>query len=285
MGNSFNTRKFLSRKYSGIYILTGSPNYNPDYTLVKNAIESTGITLTSTQNNAGNTLVNDLQSNGTWAKAKLLNGILGGTSGGHKWNWKNPVDTNAAYRLTFTTGFTHANTGFTPNGTSAYFNTFLAAGSVLTLNSTTIGYYSRTAAASNGSDLGVINGAAGGNPTTELQIRNTLGNTAAWVNKTNAGRLQVANSDGRGFFMATSNGTTTQTIYKNGVSQGSNNVTSAAVNTYGMVGCAENNTGTIGAYSNKECAFLFIGDGMNSTEAGNLYNSIQSYQTTLGRQV
>ena len=64
MGNSFNTRKFLSRKNLGIYI-TGL-QLNPDFIPVLNAIQSTGVTLTNTQIIAGNELVTDLQNYNIW---------------------------------------------------------------------------------------------------------------------------------------------------------------------------------------------------------------------------
>ena len=52
-----------------------------------------------------------------------------------------------------------------------------------------------------------------------------------------------------------------------------------------------NNTFSLGAnviaseYSSKECAFATIGDGLTDTEVANLYIAVQTYQTTLARQV
>lgn len=39
------------------------------------------------------------------------------------------------------------------------------------------------------------------------------------------------------------------------------------------------------SYSDSECAFATIGDGLTDTEAANLYTAVQAFQTTLGRQV
>jgi hypothetical protein len=41
----------------------------------------------------------------------------------------------------------------------------------------------------------------------------------------------------------------------------------------------------ISRYSNRQCAFVTIGTGLTDAEALNLYNTIQTFQTTLGRQV
>jgi hypothetical protein len=50
--------------------------------------------------------------------------IIGGTSTQHKYNAVNPLDTDAAHRLTFAGGWTHSETGITPNGTNGYANTY-----------------------------------------------------------------------------------------------------------------------------------------------------------------
>jgi hypothetical protein len=38
-------------------------------------------------------------------------------------------------------------------------------------------------------------------------------------------------------------------------------------------------------YTDRECAFASIGDGLTDTEAANFYTAVQAYQTTLSRQV
>jgi hypothetical protein len=48
---------------------------------------------------------------------------------------------------------------------------------------------------------------------------------------------------------------------------------------------ALNNNGSTVNFSGRECAFASIGDGLNDTEAANLYTAVQNYQITLNRQV
>jgi len=48
---------------------------------------------------------------------------------------------------------------------------------------------------------------------------------------------------------------------------------------------ASNGGGTAFQFSNKECAFASIGDGLTDTEASNFYTAVQAFQTTLSRQV
>jgi hypothetical protein len=44
-----------------------------------------------------------------------------------------------------------------------------------------------------------------------------------------------------------------------------------------------NNSGN--GFSNKECAFSSMGDGLTDDNADKLHNAVQAFQTTLSRQV
>jgi len=50
---------------------------------------------------AVNQLVIDMKGYGLWNKMKAVYPFVGGTAASHKWNLKNPLDTNAAFRLSF----------------------------------------------------------------------------------------------------------------------------------------------------------------------------------------
>ena len=70
------------------------------------------------------TLVKSMKADGTWAKMSAIYPMVGGTATTHKFNLKNPADTNAAFRLSFVGGWTHSANGALPNGTNAYADTF-----------------------------------------------------------------------------------------------------------------------------------------------------------------
>jgi hypothetical protein len=95
------------------------------------------------------TLVTTMKADGTWAKCNAIYPMVGGTATTHKFNLKNPVDTNAAFRLSFVGGWTHSANGALPNGTNAYANTFLTPSTTLTLLNTHLSFYSRTSAIGN----------------------------------------------------------------------------------------------------------------------------------------
>jgi hypothetical protein len=79
----------------------------------------------TTQRNAVNTLVKDLKRFGLWSKIKAFYPFVGGTADSHKWNLVDPRDTDSAYRLTFSGGWTHTSMGIKTNGSNTSANTFL----------------------------------------------------------------------------------------------------------------------------------------------------------------
>ena len=94
-------------------------------------------------------------------------------------------------------------------------------------------------------------------------------------------------ADGRGFWLGTRRADNDREAYRNGVTQATN--TSNDPNDYPIppiyIG-ARNLQGTgIDFPSSKECAFSSIGDGLSDTEAANFYTAVQTFNTTLARQI
>ena len=102
---------------------------------------------------------------------------------------------------------------------------------------------------------------------------------------TSANRILVSNLNTLGLHTLCSNGTNTQSAYKNGSLIGSNTSNGTQVNTYGFYLGALNDTGTGTLYSSRQISFAFFTKGLNATQNLNLYTAVQNYQTTLGRQV
>ncbi len=96
-----------------------------------------------TQQSAINQLVVDLKGYSIWTKFKAIYPIVGGSASSHKFNLKDPRDLDAAFRLTFSSGWTHSANGMLP--TNAFADTkFSMLNSGLSLNSAHLSYYSRT---------------------------------------------------------------------------------------------------------------------------------------------
>ena len=225
--------------------------------------------------NAVNKLVIDMKAAGVWSKMKAIYPMVGGTASTHKFNLKDPRDLDAAFRLQFFGGVTHSSNGVQGNGTNGYANTFFNPSINGLLNSSHLCFYSRTQS-TGAIDMGVWDGA-----------------NAHWLNfNLDSGKFNInahfnitisptANTLGMLIAQRTSNTSinrfhnlTKTTITSNSVSRPNINIALSA-----------RMDGSPTLYSSKQCAFSSIGDGLTDTEVTNLYNAIQTFQTTLNRQV
>jgi hypothetical protein len=227
------------------------------------------------------TLVTTMKADGTWAKCNAIYPMVGGTATTHKFNLKNPLDTNAAFRLTFTGGWTHSANGALPNGTNAYADTFLIPSTILNLNSVHISYYSRTIDSSLTYDIG-----AAVNPSAYLTLHARASNVYRVM--LNTGTVyDIANLNGTGLFIANRPSSTLINGFRNSTKTHAN----LARNSIAQPNISINVGGLnlipriASTYGSKQCAFATIGSGLTDGEALTLYNSIQAFQTTLSRQV
>jgi hypothetical protein len=225
------------------------------------------------------TLVTTMKADGTWAKMSAIYPMVGGTATTHKFNLKNPLDTNAAFRLSFTGGWTHSANGALPNGTNTFANTFFNPSLNGSQNSHHISYYSRT-----NSNLTEVE--SGGATTTQgsvLEIRTS--NITYFRINSGTTYITAADADSRAFYIANRTASNVINGWKNSTKIATGTTASSAlVNLNYYIG-ALNNNGATAFYSRKECAFATIGSGLTDGEAALLYTSIQAMQTTLARQV
>jgi hypothetical protein len=241
-------------------------------------ITATGIS--GTNANAINTLVIDLKAANIWTKMKALYPMVGGTATAHKFNLKNPLDTNAAFRLVFNGGGTHSSNGYQPNGTNGYASTFLAPAAFYSTNMH-LSYYSRTSAIGVVQEIGCSQISGATNYSTLATARNSI-----WGQTTNGLINYLAQANSLGFFLGQKLTNSSRKIFRNGIVNNLTVTTDAnpLPNTNAYIG-AINNNGTSAFYSSKQCAFSSIGDGLTDAEALSFYNAVQTFQTTLGRQV
>jgi len=89
---------------------------------------------------------------------------------------------------------------------------------------------------------------------------------------------------GRGFFVGSRTGANAITSNRNGSSllNGTASSTGLPTTLLTIGGVSE-----LGSwyYSDRECAFSSVGDGLTPTDIANYYTAVQSFQTTLSRQV
>jgi hypothetical protein len=262
--------------------------YNTSYQNETNTFLYASEITDNTQKNAINTLVSDLKTAGIWTKMRAVYPFVGGTASTHKWNLINPQDTDAAFRLTFTGGWTHSSTGALPNGTNAYANTFLSPSTSLTNNNTHMSYYSRTN--TQGANKGLIGASVGGSFIPLYTIYGRSGSNVFFMDSYNynTNRNQQAEPTGQSFLLSTRISNTSFKSFRNnslvatGVNANADNVTN--INFPISIG-GLNLGGSVSQFSDFQCAFSSIGDGLTDAEAGNLYTAVQAFNTALARNI
>lgn len=195
----------------------------------------------------------------------------------HKYNLINPADTNAAFRLAFSGGWTHSATGAKPNGINALADTFFIPNNNFSLNSAAIGTYLRTNSSS-GTDIGVVTSA--GAQRAELWSKYVDGNFYTSLNNGTYESVAVANS--AAFFVTSRTASNVLKSYRNTTIIKNVATVSTTMATRSIYLASIN--GAI-FYSDKEQAFTFFADGLSDTEESNLYNIVQAFQTSLSRNV
>jgi len=241
-----------------------------------------------TQQSAINQLVLDLKGYNVWTKMKAVYPFVGGTATTHKFNLKNPLDTDAAFRILWSGGVTHSSNGVQFGGVNGYGDTKLIPNTHLTLNNTHLSIYSRSNIQSDTVDIGTNDNATTFLPLFKIYPRDFSGKFAITQYSYEASQiLSINNTDSRGLFLGSRISSTSSKSYKNGSVQVSvtnaNNQTT--ISKWSVYLGASNNNGTNLEHSSRQLAFSSIGDGLTDTETANFYTAVQTFQTTLGRNV
>jgi hypothetical protein len=238
-------------------------------------VTTAGGSLSATEQTAVNTLVIDLKGYSIWTKMKAIYPMVGASAAACAQNLK-----SSSFTGTFTSGWTFASTGVTPNGTSAYFDSNLQVSTNLSETSTTISIYSRTNNTKTTHDIGSRN----------FGYTNPLGILANFNSTTyNAWADFLSSTTGvntAAYFIQTKNSTTAKLFRNTTNILTATRTLSALPTTNIIVGAAQDATpGTYNAFSDRQYAFASIGDGLTDTEASNFYTAVQTFNTTLSRQV
>jgi len=247
-------------------------------------VTAAGGSLTLSEKTATNQLVLDLKANSLWTPMKAIYPMVGSSAAACAQNLK-----SSSFTGTFSSGWTFASTGVTPNGTSAYMNTNINPS--LQTNFITNhhqSFYSRTQTPSgNGWNMGV-GFSTTGSPLFGLSVVRS-GNSAIY----DSGYYLVARStstqtDGRAFWLGHCNASNSRKFVKNGIVIATNTATDTipASNANISIGALmDTATSSPNFFMSQQCAFASIGDGLTDAQASNFYTNVQAFQTTLSRNV
>jgi hypothetical protein len=246
-------------------------SFDADAVAFFNRVTTAGGTLSTTEKQAVNQLVLDLKANSLWTPMKAIYPMVGASAAACAQNLK-----SSSFTGTFSSGWTFASTGVTPNGTSAFMNTTLQ---MQQLSNTTnhLSAYMRGTISNGKSILGVSDGSSYtilGSATLNMYYVSYNSSFATSVLILRTGALLGNYISGN------------EKVFRNGVVQVSNTISngSSASNRTYYLGCY-NNAGTATQFIDKEIALASIGDGLTDTQTSNFYTAVQAFQTTLSRQV
>jgi hypothetical protein len=259
----------------------GGPSNTPRTSAFLTATGITDATIISALNAMDNSLISaGLLPSGTGAgKIKALYPIVGGTAATHKFNFVNPLDTDSAFRLVFFGGWTHSANGALPNGTNGYADTFFVPTTNFnSLNDKCFGAYIGTNT-NNGLEMGSLNGSYIGD-----QLVTRISNICVSSNSNLNDALAITSTNSQGFWISTRSNSLSGNYYKNGTSIITLAASASQYNQSIFIG-ARRFLSSAEIFSDKRIQLAFMGDGLNGTEAVNFTNLVQTFQTTLSRNV
>jgi len=274
---------------SGI-IASSISGVDADWLAYYNRVIAAGGSLTTTEQSATLQLVLDLKANSLWTPMKAIYPMVGASAAACAQNLK-----SSSFTGTFSSGWTFASTGVTPNGTSAYMDTNCLSNNVFTQGNAGFAVYRRTINVQNGNSKVDFGAAAAGAALPIVYFKGRSGNgkfeSGMWSYNTAQGAFtSTSNSQTIGFYQVHRTSNTLATGYNGGTSW----ITSTNSNTAytpniprNMFLAAVNDANTGGAVDFNDCQYAFasIGDGLTDTQASNFYSAVQTFQTTLSRQV
>lgn len=238
--------------------------------------------LTGFEQDSSYYLISQLKTNNLWNKIQALYPFKGTTASQHKWNVKNLLDTNAAFRLTFFGSGSYSNLGFQPNGTNAYANTNFVPSANQNVNSnglTVVVGTNNNAQSGDTIEIGSFNSPS------QLSLlvfkgNNTTFNRATRLNGTAIS--QTGNNDARGILTGVRN-SSVQNLFRNDVKIATGSADGTLPTVPIFIGALNLNNSPYG-YSNQRIQIAIIHEGLTDAEVGILHQIIDISESIAGRK-
>lgn len=229
-----------------------------------------------------------------WTKLHAIYPMVGASGKSHKYNFKDPRNADDAYRLKFYNGTIstplsdsdaiHTANGIEFDGIGKFADTHYVPSTSASLNSAHISVYIRTNSAFAGDDISVndIDAGAGSRIVAKWDDGNSYNGLHGSIFNS------VSNVDSRGYYIANRSGATSFTLFRNNTSIITNSNASVALPTVAYsLGGRRTKSGTVAVnnFSNKNQAFVTIGESLTTEEQTALHDLVVAFQTALGRNV
>lgn len=231
-------------------------------------------------------IIFQLINNSLWNEIHALYLFKGSSSTQHKWNAKKPIDTNNAFRLTFSGTGSYSSLGFQLNGTNAYANTYfnpISLVSNINFGLTVVSGTSNVPTSNDAVEIGVSNNSIN---ITRLALRNsTL--SPAYTNISITGNT-CSNTflDAKGILTGSKTSTNKTAAFRNGNLIGTDVVANALNSFYNgniYIGCENYGNGPR-SYSNQRLQMAIIHNGLSDSQVTKLHEIINISESIAGRK-
>jgi hypothetical protein len=255
----------------GGFTASSGGGFDPDAQAFFDRVTTAGGTLSETEKTATNTLVVSMKADGVWSAMKAIYPMVGASAAACAQNLK-----SSSFTGTFSSGWTFASDGATPNGTSAFMDSGLNASTNLSVTSLSFGGYTSSAA---NRQADAYHGAF---PTNYLiQSFKSYGVTEFY---TTTGNSLLVSGGTVGMVQANQLVLSTK-IYTNSTIGASDIRTLPSLPNLNMYIGGANNNGTATFFDNHLISYYYYADGFTDTQASDHYTAVQAFQTTLGRAI
>jgi hypothetical protein len=243
---------------------------DPDAQAFFDRVTAAGGILSATEKLAVTQLVTQMKLDGTWTPMKAIYPMVGASAAACAQNLK-----SSSFTGTFSTGWTFASTGVKGNGTSAYFNTGFNPSVDSSLSGLSFGGYPRN----NDTSGTQVSGCTDGSSFVQnnLSAANILSGIIANV-------ISYTANPSQRLIMHRRTSSTFAQAYRDGTSLGSDTATATTLpNSNYYIGAR--NEPTVSLYDAHEYAFYFFGLSLTNQNALDLTTAVNTFQTTLSRNV
>lgn len=254
------------------------------------------VNISDTQIRTGiNNFVTTLKDNGVWYKMSGIYPFVGSTEYQHKFNLKDPQDSDNSFRLGFSgAGTVHTTSGVDFAGTDDYANVFFNPSGDLTGYPVHLSFLSLADSSADSVDIGCAPFSLG-NPRLLVSAEYNSPNSALFDSYDfTTGRVSISSPNSKAFYAASRINTTSGFMM---LFNSSTTPTKSSRTTADISGLAKPNFDIfLGAInkggtpyyeniSNRKFGFFSVGDGLTSGECVNLYSAVKQLQYDLNRNL
>lgn len=231
-------------------------------------------------------MVIDLKAADQWNNIYAFYPFVGGTATTNKYNLKNPLDTDAAFRITFSGTVTHDNEGITGDGSTGYGDTHFTPSTDYTKDNTGIivatlddvrnsGYVDIGARTASTQAVYINTGASG----------SSIGRMYNESSLVTANQPNSTSFSSKGLFALSRTSATSLKFYKNAklLDTETASSTSDALTTKSLTILA-NNAATVQNFSARTMALLLITDGLTDDDISEITPILERFLKAAGKQ-